>query len=127
MSSSPRARAALTIPTLVLLVASTLARAADVESTIAGRVLDATSGNPVEAASVVVTGPALTAGSAPFKETRLTGADGTWELTGVPAGTYKVLIEKSGFKPAKIERFVVRPAESPRADLNLNALSADEA
>src|SRR5258706_6646949 len=125
MSSSPRARAALTIPTLVLLVASTLARAADVESTIAGRVLDATSGNPVKGAWVVAPGPPPTAGSPPLKETRLPGPDGTGELTGAPAGTYKVLIEKSGFKPAKIERFVVRPGESPRADLNLNALSAD--
>src|SRR5258706_7116518 len=125
MSSSPRARAALTIPTLVLLVASTLARAADVESTIAGRVLDATSGNPVKGAWVVAPGPPPTAGSPPVKETGVTGADGSWELTGVPAGSYKVLIEKSGFKPAKIEHFVVRPGESPRADLNLNALSAD--
>jgi TonB-dependent receptor len=126
MSSSPRARAALTISTLVLLVVSMLARAADVESTIAGRVLDATSGEPVEGASIVVTWPAPADGSAARKETRTTGADGTWEVTGVPAGTYAVRIEKSGFKPAQIARFVVRPGESPRADLNLNALSATE-
>jgi TonB-dependent receptor len=126
MSFSSRARAALTISTLALLAVSALARAAGVESAIAGRVLDAASGEPVEGASVLVTWPAPTDGSSARKETRVTAADGTWEVTGVPAGTYSVRIEKSGFKPAQIARFVVRPGESPRADLSLTALSGAE-
>lgn len=125
MSPSPRARAALTISTLVLLVVAALARAADLEGAIAGRVLDATSGEAVEGASVIVTWPAPADGGAPHRETRVTAPDGTWELSGVPGGTYTVRIEKSGFKPAQIARFVVRPGESARADLSLTALAPD--
>ena len=126
MSFSPRARAALTISTLVLLVVAVLARAEDAGSAIAGRVLDATSGEPVEGASVVVTWPAPADASEPHRETRVTGPDGTWEVTGISGGTYALRIEKSGFKAAQIARFVVRPGESPRADLSLSALGSTE-
>jgi len=108
------------ISTLALLVVAAPARAGDVEGSIAGQVLDAKSGEPVEGASVVVTWPAPADGSAPRAETRVTGSDGAWELTGVPAGTYSLRIEKSGFNPASIKTFAVRPGESNRADLQLS-------
>jgi TonB-dependent receptor len=126
MSPSSRGRAALTISTLALLLAAALAQAAELASAIAGRVLDAASNEPVEGATVTVTWPPPAAGGPPRKETRVTGPDGSWEVTDVPGGTYSVRIEKSGFKPAQIARFVVQPGEPARADLSLNALSASE-
>src|SRR5262245_59097777 len=122
MSLSLRALFALTISTLLL---AGLARAQDDAGSIAGKVFDATSNQPVDGANVTVTWPP-TAGGEPRKETRVTAPDGTWELRDVPGGTYSIKIEKPGFKPAQIQRFVVKPGESPRADLSLNPLNAGE-
>ncbi len=126
MSFPSRARAALTLSTLLLALLSGRARAQDGVGSIAGRVLDAASGEPVEGASVSVTWPPSTDGAEPRRETRITAPDGTWEVTEVPGGTYTVRIEKTGYKPAQIARFVVKPGESARADLSLMALVGAE-
>src|SRR5262245_48915101 len=123
MSLPLRALAALTISTLLL---AGVARAQEELGSIAGRVLDAASGEPVEGVGVSVTWPPA-AGADPRRETRVTAPDGTWEVKEVPGGTYSIRIDKGGYKPAQIPLFVVKPGESARADLSLNPLAAGEA
>jgi TonB-dependent receptor len=120
MIPSLRALRRLTISTCLVLAVAALARAGEGDAGIAGRVLDAASGQVVEGVKIEIVGPG------PTRETRVSGADGAWEVTPVPAGTYTLRFEKAGYKAAVINRFVVRPSEPARADLSLSALPPDE-
>jgi hypothetical protein len=59
--------------------------------TIVGRATDVASGEPVPNASVYVVGTGIGT---------LTGEDGRFRLTGVPAGEYRVRFERLGYESA---------------------------
>lgn len=71
-------------------------------STISGRVLDATSGAPITAASIsVFAGQGLLQSAG----TAVSNAQGEYNLTGMPAGTYTILASAQGFE--NCERTVI--------------------
>ena len=75
-----------------------LAAQAPQTGTIAGRVMDSTTRQPVSSANVVVDG--TTRGA-------LTRNDGTYSLVGVPAGTHRVRVSRIGYAPQQQDVNVV--------------------
>ena len=63
-------------------------------ATLAGVVVDAAASTPVAEAIVTVRGPALIG-----EQAALTDADGAFEITLLPPGTYSLSVEKDGFQP----------------------------
>src|SRR5262245_23828105 len=80
--------------------ASAQAAVRDGQGRIAGRVLDASSGEPVEGVTVVLTHAEGADGGNGREELRSTGADGAFAFEGVPPGKYRVDYTKSGYRPS---------------------------
>jgi len=79
---------------------------------VSGSVLSATTGNPVIAFAVILS--PHTRGENPLgvRQSRvLAPEDGSFMLTGVPAGLYRVEIHAGGYLPEERERLEVRPGE----------------
>jgi len=68
---------------------------------IVGRVVDATTGEAVASAEVLVKGTRFAA---------VAGADGRYVISGVPAGTYVVEVRRIGYAPARRDGVVVGAA-----------------
>lgn len=76
---------------------------------IAGRVTERTSGVGISAALVTARGPAA--------KSVLTGADGRYQLGGLPAGTYVVRAQRIGIQPHETADVNVRAGETTTIDL----------
>ena len=61
----------------------------DLYCTINGQVTDAKTGEPIKAASVVLT---------PGGMTTVSGSDGTFEFTRLDAGQYTVIVQSDGYR-----------------------------
>jgi outer membrane receptor protein involved in Fe transport len=74
---------------LALLLAVALPVAAQTGATVSGTVVDET-GGVLPGATVTLSGPGVS-------KTAVTGSDGGYRFTGVPAGSYKLTVTMSGF------------------------------
>jgi TonB-dependent receptor len=83
---------------------------------IEGRVVDAASGDPLPGATVLVTGAAAQAS---------TGRDGTFRVTGVPAGDRSVVVTYLGRQDEVVETKVVAGA-TQRIDVKMKVVSFAE-
>ena len=63
-------------------------------ATIAGVVVDAATATPVASAVVTARGPALVG-----EQSAIADAQGAFEITLLPPGTYSVLVQRDGFEP----------------------------
>ena len=79
----------MVVPALASLVISASALRAQATGTVNGRVVDATSGQPVSAAQITVNGTTLG---------RSTGDDGRFTLTGVPTGSRVLTVRRIGYQ-----------------------------
>jgi hypothetical protein len=84
----------LRIAPLALLFAT--AALAQTTSTIIGVVTDASTGKPVEGAVVIATGPNLQG-----EQSAVTGRDGSFRITLLPPGQYKLAVQVAGFRPGE--------------------------
>jgi iron complex outermembrane recepter protein len=112
--------------TLVLLVFVALgfARAAQAQSSsgtgsIQGTVTDP-SGKPISGAAVGVTS------SSEFKRTALTGADGKFTVSSLPAGTYEVEISATGFATQLDHDVVVSSGSAANVPAAMRVASVSE-
>jgi len=87
-----------------------------------GQVFDGETGKPVQGATVVVVWPAPADGSEARQETRVTGADGSFEFASIPAGSYSLRFSASGYRDSTQDAFTVLPDQSNRADFPLPPL-----
>jgi iron complex outermembrane receptor protein len=94
--------------TAVLLLAWPAAAAAQ-DGDITGRVVDE-SATPVQGAQVQVLGARL--GS-------FTRADGTFRISGVPAGTYTLEVRQPGFQGTRVEDVEVRAGQTARIEVTV--------
>lgn len=69
-------------------------------SVIAGRILDRTTGNPVEGAIVFLVN--TTIGTS-------TGPDGRYRLTRIPSGSYQLMVRHLGYEPTTLQIQFFRP------------------
>jgi TonB-dependent receptor len=88
------------------------------EGSVTGTVLDAGSAQPVTGVAVTLTWPAAE-GEEPQSETRVTGADGSYEFTSVPVGVYGVRFEKASYRPALVKSLAVEANQPSRVDISL--------
>ncbi|MGH9848533.1 MAG: carboxypeptidase-like regulatory domain-containing protein, partial [Blastocatellia bacterium] len=104
---------------LIALCLSAFAFAQADRGTITGTVTDST-GAAVPGAKVTVTNAATNAGS-----TAMTSGDGVFTIPALPPGSYKVRIEKTGFKAAEIGQvtLVVGNTASANAVLEVGQVS----
>ena len=79
---------------IALLFASTAF--AQTTSTIIGVVTDASTGKPVEGAVVIATSPNLQG-----EQTAVTSKDGSFRITLLPPGQYKLAVQIAGFRPGE--------------------------
>jgi hypothetical protein len=86
---------------------------------IRGRILSSDTGQPVRRVIVRVTGPEIAA------KTMLTGADGRYEFTELPAGRFTVAATKSGF--VSVQYGQTRPFESGKSIELADAQTIDTA
>jgi hypothetical protein len=96
--------------------------AAPEDAKLLGQIFDGETGKPVEGATVVVVWPAPADGSEARQETRVTGADGSFEFASIPAGSYSLRFSASGYRDSTQDAFTVRPDQSNRADFPLPPL-----
>jgi hypothetical protein len=82
--------------------------------TLAGVVHDA-QGAVLQGVTITVSSPALIGGT----RTASTGATGSYQLIGLPPGTYTVEYEIMGFTPLKREGIVLQVAQVTRLDVEL--------
>ena len=82
---------------------------------IQGTVTDST-GALVPDASVTLTNKETNA-----KQTTQTSGDGFYRITGLPPGTYSLVIEKSGFKKQSFENVVINAEDTQGLDVLLTA------
>ncbi len=85
---------------------------------VRGRVFDSESSAAIESATVTLVWPARE-GAAPRTELRSTDAKGEFEFPAIPAGSYTVRYEKSGYRPSSMTSFVVQGGQENRADFPL--------
>ncbi|HEX5830568.1 MAG TPA: carboxypeptidase regulatory-like domain-containing protein, partial [Gemmatimonadaceae bacterium] len=97
------------IPAFVALLA-TAGTAAAQTGRITGTVVDSTSGQPLTAVQVQVSGTTLGA---------QTGADGRYTIVNVPAGTHTVEARRIGYAPARRANVVVTADAAATADLTM--------
>ncbi len=110
----------LVISIVLIILAGAEIMRADVTGTIAGVVKDRTEAT-VAGAKVVVTNVETNQ----TQET-VSGADGSFRILALPAGTYKLTITATGFKPFTETDIVVKVNDQLRADVTLDVGSAQE-
>ena len=104
----------------VFFLAFALLRAAEPTGTISGRVLDA-SGASIAGAKVSITN--LNTG---FKRDTTTGVDGGFVVPLVPAGTYLVQVEASGFSRFEQRGVEVKTDETANVPVSLQVGSSTQ-
>jgi TonB family protein len=72
-------------------------------SILSGVVIDAATSTPIAEAVVAARSPAL-----PGEQRAVTDADGAFEMTLLPAGTYSLVVTRSGFEPYSPAGLVVK-------------------
>src|SRR5688572_27446918 len=103
-----RALAALLVLTAIVLVGTSPAQAqANITGSIRGSVTD-DSGNFLPGATIEVSGQPLGDGS----RTAITDAEGTFNLNGLPVGTYSMMVTLIGYRPYELVQIVVNPDET---------------
>jgi TonB-dependent receptor len=95
------------------------------EGTVAGRVFDAATGQPLERVTVLLKFPSAPDGE-PSQEVQITDADGAFEFASVPPGLYQITYIKAGYRNSTMTDFMVRRDALNRADFPLPPLAADE-
>ena len=119
------ARRALGLAALALLAGS--AAHAQADYTVAGRVTDAETGDPLALASVAVWRVSARSGVDPSLATgAVTRADGTFRVAGLTRGRYYAVVSFVGYTPQTVEGLRLRPDE-PVADIGTVALAPDAA
>jgi len=98
-----------------------VAQAAEQNGRIQGKVLEAGSNAPVPGAMVSADGPALIGGP----KVTATAADGFFELTGLPPGSYTVEIGMEGVKPLR-RKVQVRQGETSPLNVSWSVEIAQE-
>jgi iron complex outermembrane receptor protein len=81
---------------------------------ITGVVTDASTGKGVPGAVVVATSPA-----AQGEKTAVTGADGAFTISGLPAGNYRLAAQLGTYKPAERSDLAVKADTTLRANLSV--------
>ena len=77
-------------------------------------------GSVSDTSGAVVPGATVTASnSAGLKQTAVTGDDGAYSLSKMPAGTYLVTVSQEGFKDFTISSFTLNPGQAARLDVTL--------
>src|SRR5262245_35124334 len=115
-------RGAVPVLTLAgLMLSAPAAIAQTTGATLEGRVVD-DSGAAVPGASVTVLSP-----QTGFKRTALTDAEGRYRFTALPAGTYDVSTELSGFKSVEQKGVVLNVATLRALDVKLSVAGIEEA
>src|SRR5438270_807414 len=112
-------RTVLSLVAAILLLPAPLR--AQQTGTLSGLVHDA-QGGVLPGVSVSVSSPALIGGA----RTVTTGELGTYQLTGLPPGTYSVTYELSGFRTLKREDIRVQVAQNTRLDVELSVGNLQE-
>jgi hypothetical protein len=110
--------------TFLLLLAALLASSpaiAQQTGTLSGVVRDA-QGGVLPGVTINISSAALIGGA----RTTTTGAAGTYQLTGLPPGSYEVLYELSGFSSLKREDIRVMVAQVTRLDVELGVGNLQE-
>jgi hypothetical protein len=105
-------RAAAAVLTCALLWSAPLAAPADAPAIIAGTVDDAQTSLPLSGAAVSVVGTALRAG---------TDRSGGFTLAPVPAGTYRLRVEREGYQPTVSDVLTVSPGATVEVTLSIQA------
>ena len=105
----------LGIASLSLALASGVVSAQNQTGTILGKVVDAATGKPIANATVVL--------SPSGKRARARG-NGSYTLTGVPAGTYAIRCSAPGYRPAVHRSLGMVAGKSLRRDCRLRARHA---
>jgi iron complex outermembrane receptor protein len=81
---------------------------------ITGVVTDASTGKGVPGAVVVATSPAVQG-----EKTAVTGADGAFTISGLPAGNYRLAAQLGTYKPAERSDLAVKADTTLRANLSV--------
>jgi hypothetical protein len=100
-----------TLPGLLILLCGPLPLQAQTVGSILGRIVDAQSGQPLEAAGIEVIGTPLRS---------VSGADGRFIIGSVPPGERSLRIEHIGYKPKIIEGVIVRTGRSQDVRVELD-------
>jgi iron complex outermembrane receptor protein len=79
---------------------------------ITGVVTDGSTGKPVVGAVIVATSPAVQG-----ERTAVTGSDGAFTISSLPAGTYRIAAQLGSYKPAERSDLVVKADTTLRANL----------
>ena len=99
---------AIMLPALIVLLAAPSAMAQ--AGRITGRVTEATTGSPLPYANVVVVGTNMGG---------MTLTDGTFNIIGVPVGTYTIKVMMMGYKPDEQTGIRVNASQTTRVDYKL--------
>ena len=99
---------AIMLPALIVLLAAQSAMAQS--GRITGRVTEATTGSPLPYANVVVVGTNMGG---------MTLTDGTFNIIGVPVGTYTIKVMMMGYKPDEKTGIRVDASQTTRVDYKL--------
>jgi hypothetical protein len=107
---------------LLVVVCALFAADASAQGTgsVAGRVFDADTGDPIAAATVVLEAHDATRG--PRQEVGTTDAEGAFRFDAMPAGGYRLSFAKSGYRGSRLEDVAVRAGQTTRADFPLPRL-----
>jgi hypothetical protein len=105
-----------------VLCLSTSVFAQQVTGGIAGTARDQ-QGGVLPGVTVALTGEALIGGA----QTEVTGADGTYQISGLPPGMYVLTYELVGFRALKREGVRVQVAQSTRVDVEMSVGAVEEA
>ena len=105
-----------------VLLLSTSGFAQQVTGGVAGTARDE-QGGVLPGVTVVLTGEALIGGA----QTAVSGADGTYQISGLPPGMYVLTYELVGFRTLKREGIRVQVAQSTRVDVEMSVGALEEA
>lgn len=97
---------------------------AQATGSIAGRVFDAESGQPIAGVSVAVVWPAPEGGGERRQELRTSDAKGAFEFPAIPAGTYTIGFTKAGYRASDMRGLEVVAGRASRADFPMPKLPA---